>query len=153
MNIIKYLVIDSQTGKCRLLERLQGGFSEYIVKLEIEIPKPVIPSLVIKIPLPETSVLRVGAQNKPYGIPWALAEGIMEIESISPEGHLQLDYTDEGIRRLAELVKPSDTEGAYALTEYARRNWGLPGNVYIGGARFDRIKAAAEEGRKNEATQ
>lgn len=136
MKIRKYLVIVSQNGKCRLLNNPKGGFGEYVIRLDIEIPKPEIPIFNINIPLPAASGVILEAKDIQYGVPWALAEGVMEIKSVSPDGELKLDYTEEGLKRLYDESKPRPTEGWWGMSEYARKNWGLP-DIYLEPSRWE----------------
>jgi hypothetical protein len=143
MKIQRYLIIDSQNGKCKLRQRPDAGFGEYTIRLKIDIPEPVIPSITIDIPLPETAAMRAEVKDIPYGVPWALAEGIMEIKSVSPDGKLQLDYTDAGLQRLYDKAKPRPAEGWWAMAEYARKVWGLP-DIYMEYERWGKLFPAEE---------
>ena len=144
MNIRNYLVIDSQNGNCRLRKSPSASFGEYVVRLDITIPKPEIPAYAIEIPLPPAQGVKVSASRKEYGIPWALSEGIMEVKSISTDGKLELDYTDAGLRRLYDEVKPRPEEGWYGMSEYARKVYGLP-SIYVESSRWEPLFPARED--------
>ncbi len=83
MFLREYLIIDSQNGTCRVRKTPTAGFGEYVIRLDIEIPKPAIPTFTINIPVPAAFPLNVETTAVKYGVPWALSEGIMETRSVS----------------------------------------------------------------------
>ncbi len=137
MKIKSYLIINSQNGDIRLLKNPTAGFGEYCVKLEINIPEPSIPSYTLNIPLPAKQEIKAETSVMQYGIPWALSEGIMCIKSVSPKGELQLDYTDDGLKRIFESAKSRKDEGWWGMRAWAEKNWGLPSGIYIEPARWE----------------
>ncbi len=139
MFLREYLIIDSQNGTCRVRKTPTAGFGEYVIRLDIEIPKPAIPTFTINIPVPAAFPLNVETTAVKYGVPWALSEGIMETRSVSTDGKLQLDYTDEGLQRLYDEAKPQlDDGGWWALNVYAQKNWGLPG-IFVEAERWEKL--------------
>ena len=139
MREIRYLVVNSQNGETKLRKSPTGGFGEYCVKLILEWDDTNMPTLELKVPAPPMIVQ--GAEIKEYGIPWALAENILTIVSVSKKGQLEVDYTDDGLKHLYEacLTKWGAIEGNWwMLQDFAEKHWGLP-RMFIAASRWEKV--------------
>jgi len=143
-----FLIVDTRTGECQLRRRKPSfcGFGETVIQLNLNIPEVPCPVVNITIPVPNTVSYVTEVKEFPFGINWALAEGILEIKGLDRDGRAILDYTDYGLERLAlaakiDLAKIDKTE---ELTEYAHREWGLP-FIFIRPERLESILSKREE--------
>jgi len=73
---------------------------EYVFQVNLEIPDNPIPVVTITIPVPAAPAVVTEIKNIPFGIPWAISEGIVKVISLTDKGEVVLDYTDEGLARL-----------------------------------------------------
>lgn len=138
-----FLIVNSQTGECRLRKTPSAGPMEYIFQVNFEIPDNPIPVVTITIPVPAVPAVVTEVKEIPFGVPWAISEGIVKVVSLSPEGAVILDYTDEGLERLYQEAGGEERE-LPDLHQYARKKWGLP-FIYIEPERWERLKAPGEE--------
>jgi len=131
-----FLIVNSQTGDCRLRKTPSASPWEYVFQVNLEIPDTPIPTVTITIPVPATPAVVTEVKNIPFGIPWAIAEGIIETKGLDPEeGKVILAYTDEGLKR---LYKESGEEQPYEAAYYGKQNWGVP-ILYIESDRWDKL--------------
>ncbi|GAI96807.1 unnamed protein product, partial [marine sediment metagenome] len=82
----------------------------------------------------------------PFGVPWAISEGIVRVTGLSDKGAVILDYTDGGLERLYKEAGGEEREiEPWDLQQYAQKNWGLP-FIYLEPDRFDKLLGKKEAG-------
>ena len=146
MKVTVFLIVNSQTGECRIRKTPSAGPIEYVFRVNLEIPDNPVPVVTITIPVPAAPAVVTEVKEIPFGIPWAISEGIVKVVSIDEKGVVILDYTDEGLARLYKEAGGEELElEPYDLHEYARKNWGVSG-IYIERERWERLKAPGEGG-------
>jgi len=123
MKLTQYLIINAQTGECRLRKSPAAGPMDYCFKLAIQTPDHPIPTIEIKIPVPNAPAILTEFKQIQFGIPWAVSEDIIKVNGIDNEGVVIWDYTDKG---LAKLKTESGETGIFEALEWARKNWGIP---------------------------
>jgi hypothetical protein len=141
-----FIVVNAQNGECRMRKTPAAAPWEYIFQLDLEIPSTPIPLVTIKIPVPAAPAVVTEIMDIPFGVPWALSQGIVKVTGLDEKGVVLLDYTDEGISRLlSELAVPP--KDCWALTDYARKKYGIP-LIYLEPERWQRLteKPTLEEG-------
>ncbi|MBA7606566.1 hypothetical protein ES703_13716 [subsurface metagenome] len=140
-----FLIVNSQTGECRLRKTPSAGPIEYIFQVNLEIPDNPVPVVTITIPVPSAPAVVTEIKEIPFGVPWAIYEGLIEVKGLSPRGEVTLDYTDNGLERLYQEAggKERGLE-LYHLHEYAKKNWGLP-VIYIEPDRWDKLVGEKEQ--------
>jgi len=139
-----FLIVNSQTGECRLRKAPSAGPIEYVFRVDLEVPDNPVPVVTITIPVPAAPAVVTEIKEIPFGVPWAISEGIVKVKGLSPQGEVILDYTDKGLERLYEEAGGEERElELFELHEYARKNWGVP-VIYIERERWDRLKASGE---------
>ena len=145
-----FLIVNSQTGDCRLRKTPSAGPTEYVFRVDLEIPDNTIPVVTIKIPVPAAPAVVTEVKEIPFGVPWAISEGIVRVTGLNEKGAVILDYTDEG---LARLYKEAGGVGRvldpWDLQQYAQKKWGLP-FIYIEPDRWDRLVGEKEEESESE---
>jgi len=122
-----YLIVNSQNGECRLRKTPAAGPMEYVFKVNLEIPDNPIPVVTITIPVPAAPAVVTEVKEIPFGVPWAISEGIVRVTGLDEKGTVILDYTDEGLARLYKEAGGEERElELWDLHDYARKRWGLP---------------------------
>ncbi|MBA7630817.1 hypothetical protein ES703_38342 [subsurface metagenome] len=140
-----FLIVNSQTGECRIRKSPSAGPMEYVFQVDLEIPDNPVPVVTITIPVPAAPAVVTEIKEIPFGVPWAISEGLVEVKGLSPEGAVILDYTDEGLARLYKEAGGEERElELYDLIEYARKRWGVP-FIYIEAERWDRLRGRLPE--------
>lgn len=64
-----FLIVNSQTGECRLRKAPSAGPLEYVFKVDLEIPDNPVPVVTIKIPVPSAPAVVTEIKNIPFGVP------------------------------------------------------------------------------------
>ncbi len=146
-----FLIVNSQTGDCRLRKTLSAGPMEYVFQVNLEIPDNPVPVVTITIPVPAAPTVVTEIKSIPFGVPWAISEGLIEVKGLSPRGEVILDYTDKGLERLYQeastlpLPLPGGKELELAdLHQYAKKNWGLL-FIYIEPEQWERLIGEKEQ--------
>lgn len=135
-----FLIVNSQSGECRLRKGPAAGPMEYVFQINLEIPNNPIPVVTITIPVPAAPVVVTEVKNIPFGVPWAISEGIVKVMGLNGQGAVTLDYTDEGLARLYKEAGGEERElGLWDLHEYAKKRWGLP-IISIEQERWEKLK-------------
>jgi len=135
-----FLIVNSQNGECRLRKSPSAGPMEYVFQVNLETPDTPIPVVTINIPVPQAPAVVTEIKNIPFGVPWAISEGLIEVKGLSPKGETIFDYTDKGLERLYQEAGGEERElEPYDLTQYAKKNWGLP-FIYIEPERWGKLK-------------
>ena len=143
-----FLIVNSQTGEGRIRKSPSAGPMEYVFQVDLEIPDNPVPVVTITIPVPAAPAVVTEIKKIPFGVPWAISEGLVEVKGLSPEGAVILDYTDEGLARLYKEAGGEERElELYDLIEYAKKRWGVP-FIYIEADRWEKLKALGEEVRR-----
>jgi len=134
-----YLIVNSQTGGCRLRKNPVANPIEYVFRIDLEFPDNPLPVVTIKIPIPAALAVVTEVKQIPFGVPWAISEGIVTATGLDEKGAVILDYTDEGLARLYREVGGDEREiELYDLHQYAEKRWGLP-FIYLEPDRWDRL--------------
>jgi len=140
-----FLIVNSQNGECRLRKTLSASPVEYVFRIDVEIPDNPIPVMTIKIPIPAAPAVVTEVQQIPFGVPWAISEGIVRVTGLSEKGAVILDYTDEGLARLYREAGGEQRElEPWDLQQYAKKKWGLP-PIYVEADRWERLAGKEEE--------
>lgn len=138
-----FLIVNSQ-GDCRVRKTPSAGPMEYIFQIDLEIPDNPLPVVTITIPVPAAPAVVTRVESIPFGVPWAISEGLIEVKGFTPQGEVVLDYTDEGLARLYKEAGGEERElEPYELTQYAKKNWGLP-LIWIERDRWDKLVGKEE---------
>ena len=145
-----FLIVNSQTGDCRIRKAPSASPLEYVFQIDLEIPDNPVPAVTIKIPVPLAPVVVTEVKEIPFGVPWAISEGIVRATGLSDKGAVILDYTEEGLARLHREAGGEERElDPWDLQHYAEKNWGLP-FIYVEPDRWDKLlgkkEAEGEEG-------
>ncbi len=145
-----FLIVNSQTGECRIRKAPSASPLEYVFRIDLEIPSNPLPAVTIKIPVPAAPAVVTEVKEIPFGVPWAISEGIVRVTGLSDKGAVILDYTDEGLERLYKEAGGEERElEPWDLHQYAHKNWGLP-YIYVEPERGDKLlgkkEAEGEEG-------
>lgn len=139
-----YLIVNSQTGECRVRKTPSAGPIEYVFQVNLEIPDNPMPAVTIKIPVPATPAIVTEIKEIPFGVPWAISEGIIKVTGLNAQGTVILDYTDEGLTRLYREAGGEERElGPWDLQQHAQKKWGVP-VIYIEPERWEKLKAPGE---------
>ena len=139
-----FLIVNSQTGECRLRKTPSAGPIEYVFQVDLEIPDNPVPVVTITIPVPAAPAVVTEIKEIPFGVPWAISEGIVKVISINENGTVVLDYTDEGLARLYKEAGGEERElELWDLHQYAQKRWGVP-VIYIEADRWEKLKAPGE---------
>ena len=146
-----FLIVNSQTGDCRLRKTPSAGPIEYVFQVDLEIPNNPVPVVTIKIPVPAAPAVVTEIKNIPFGVPWAISEGIVKVTGISDKGVVLLDYTDEGLARLYKEAGGEERElEPWDLHQYAHKKWGLS-FIYVEPDRWEKLLGKKDvEGDKSE---
>ncbi len=117
---------------------------EYVFQVNLEIPDNPIPVVTISIPVPPAPAVVTEIKNIPFGVPWAISEGIVRVMGLDDKGAVILDFTDEGLSRLYREAGGEEQElEPYDLLQYVQKNWGLP-FIYLEPKRWDRLLGRGE---------
>ncbi|GAI60439.1 unnamed protein product [marine sediment metagenome] len=139
-----FLIVNSQTGECRLRKTPSAGPMEYVFQVDLEIPDNPVPVVTITIPVPAAPAVVTEIKEIPFGVPWAISEGIVKVISLNENGTVVLDYTDEGLARLYKEAGGEERElELWDLRQYASKRWGVP-LIYIEADRWEKLKAPGE---------
>ena len=146
-----FLIVNSQTGDCRIRKAPSASPLEYVFRIDLEIPDNPLPAVTIKIPVPSAPAVVTEVKEIPFGVPWAISEGIVRVTGLNDKGAVILDYTDEG---LARLYREASGEGRelepWDLHQYAQKKWGLP-FIYLEPDRWDKLLGEKDvEGEEGE---
>lgn len=143
-----YLIVNSRTGDCRLRQTPAAGPMEYLFQLNLEMPDQPIPTVTINIPVPAAPAVITEVGNIPFGINWAIAEGLVTVNGLDNDGKVILDWTETGLERLYREAKgDKETIELFDAYEYSRRTWGLSGyNLFIDRDRWETIAKRLSEG-------
>jgi len=140
-----FLIVNSQNGECRLRKTPSAYPMEYVFQVDLEIPDNPVPVVTIKIPVPAAPAVVTEIKNIPFGVPWAISEGIVRVAGLDEKGAVIFDYTDEGLERLyKEAGGEQRVLDHWDLQQYAKKNWGLP-FIYVEPDRWDRLVGKKEE--------
>jgi len=140
-----FLIVNSQTGECRLRKTPSAGPVEYVFQVNLEIPDNPVPVVTITIPVPAAPAVVTEVKEIPFGIPWAISEGLVRVTGLTDKGEVVLDYTDEGLARLYKEAGGEERElEIWDLHQYAKKRWGLP-FINIEPERWDRLKGEKGE--------
>jgi len=140
-----FVIVNSQTGECRLRKTPSASPMEYVFQVDLEIPDNTIPVVTITIPVPAAPAVVTEVKNIPFGVPWAISEGIVEAKGFNEKGAVILDYTDEGLERLYKEAGGEEGElEPWDLHQYAQKKWGLA-FIYIEPARWNKLVGQKEE--------
>ena len=140
-----FLIVNAQTGDCRIRKSPSAGPIEYVFEIHLEVPDNPVPVVTIKIPIPAAPAVLTEIKEIAFGVPWAISEGIVRVTGLDEKGTVILDYTDEGLERLCEEVGGDKQElRPYDILEYAHKKYGLP-FVYLEPARWDKLVGEEEE--------
>jgi len=141
-----FLIVNPQSGDCRVRKTLSAGPIEYVFQIDLEIPDNPVPVVTITIPVPSAPTVVTEVKEIPFGVPWAISEGLIEVKGLSPKGEVILDYTDKGLERLYKEAGGEERElEPYYLHEHAKKNWGLP-LICIEPDRWDRLVGKGDKG-------
>lgn len=139
-----FLIVNSQTGECRLRKAPSAGPLEYVFKVDLEIPDNPVPVVTIKIPIPSAPAVVTEVKEIPFGVPWAISEGIVRVTGLDNKGVVILDYTDEGLARLYREASGEQRElDLWDFNQCAQKKWGLP-FIYIEPDRWDKLVGKKE---------
>ena len=141
-----FLIVNPQNGACRLRKTPSAAPFEYIFQLNFEIPNAPIPVITITIPVPAAAAVVTEIKDIPFGVPWAISQGIVKVTGLDENGVVILDYTDEGITRLLREL------GAVALSDFhysAKKKYGIP-LIYIEPERWQRLTEPTPEETSHE---
>ena len=140
-----FLIVNAQSGDCRLRRTPSAGPTEYVFQVDLEIPDNPVPVVTIKIPVPSAPAVVTEVKGIPFGVPWAISEGIVRVTGLEDKGAVILDYTDEGLSRLHREAGGEERElELYDLHQYAHKKWGLP-FIYLEPDRWDKLLGRKEE--------
>ncbi|GAH98785.1 unnamed protein product, partial [marine sediment metagenome] len=122
-----FLIVNAQRGDCRLRRTPSAGPTEYVFQVDLEIPDNPVPVVTIKIPVPSAPAVVTEVKEIPFGVPWAISEGIVRVTGLEDKGAVILDYTDEGLARLYREAGGEERGlEPFDLNQYAHKKWGLP---------------------------
>ena len=139
-----FLIVNSQTGDCRVRKGPSASPLEYVFRIDLEIPDNPMPAVTIKIPVPSAPAVVTEVKEVPFGIPWAISEGIVKVMGLNDKGTVILDYTDEGLARLYREAGGEERElDLWDLHQYAQKKWGLS-VIYIEPDRWDKLVGKEE---------
>ena len=143
-----FIIVNARNGECRMLKTPTAAPWEYIFQLNLEIPSIPIPVVTITIPVPAAPAVVTEIKDIPFGVPWAISQGIVKVTGIDEKGVVLLDYTDEGISRLLRelAVPPKD---CWALIDYAKKKYGIP-TIYLEPERWQRLTEPTPEETSHE---
>ncbi|MBA7476960.1 hypothetical protein ES707_12356 [subsurface metagenome] len=140
-----FLIVNSQTGECRVRKSPSASPLEYVFRIDLEIPDNPLPAVTIKIPVPSAPAVVTEVKEIPFGVPWAISEGIVRVTGLNEKGAVILDYTDEGLARLYREAGGEERElDPWDLHQYAQKKWGLP-FIYIEPDRWDKLVGEKEQ--------
>ncbi len=140
-----FLIVNGQTGDCRIRKAPSASPLEYVFRIDLEIPDNPVPAVTIKIPVPAAPAVVTEVKEIPFGVPWAISEGIVRVIGLSDKGAVILDYTEEGLAQLYKEAGGEEQEPEpWDLQQYAQKKWGLP-FIYIERDRFDKLLGKKEE--------
>ncbi|MDD5039442.1 MAG: hypothetical protein PHN78_09045 [Dehalococcoidales bacterium] len=141
-----YLIVNSQTGECRIKKNPHADGLEYVFRIDLETPDIPMPVVTIKIPVPSPPAVVTEVRDIPFGTPWAISEGILKVIGLSEKGTVILDYTDEGLSRLYKEAGGEKNElQPWDLHQYAQKKWGLP-FIYIEPDRWRKLGREENDG-------
>jgi len=139
-----FLIVNSQTGDCRIRKAPSANPLEYVFRIDLEIPDNPLPAVTIKIPVPSAPAVVTEVKEIPFGVPWAISEGIVRVTGLDEKGAVILDYTDEGLSRLHREAGGEERElEPWDLHQYAHKNWGLS-FIYVEPDRWDKLLGKKE---------
>lgn len=139
-----FLIVNSQTGECRLRKSPSASPIEYVFQVNLELPNNPVPVVTITIPVPAAPAVVTEIKNIPFGVPWAISEGIVVATGLSEKGEVILDYTDEGLARLYREAGGAEGKlDRWNYYNYARKKWGLP-LISIEPDRWDKLVGPGE---------
>jgi len=149
-----FLIVNGQTGECRIRKNPSASPLEYVFRIDLEIPDNPLPAVTIKIPVPSAPAVVTEVKEIPFGVPWAISEGIVRVTGLDDKGAVILDYTDEGLARLYKEAGGEERElEPWDLHQYVHKKWGLP-FIYLEPDRWDKLlgekDVEGEEGVKSE---
>jgi|GEM_PF-5258385 len=143
-----FIIVNAQSGECRLRKTPAAAPFEYIFQLNLEIPSTPIPVVTITIPVPAAPAVVTEIKDIPFGVPWAISQGIVKVTGLDEKGVVILDFTDEGILRLVSEMAtfPKD---CWALIDYAKKKYGIP-LIYLEPERWQRLTEKPEHAPEEE---
>ena len=143
-----FLIVNSQTGECRIRKSPSASPLEYVFRLDLEVPDNPVPVVTITIPVPAAPAVVTEVKEIPFGVPWAISAGIVKVLGINDNGVVILDYTDEGLTQLYKEAGGEERElELWDLQEYAKKRWGVP-FILIERDRWEKLKAPGEGGEE-----
>ena len=143
-----FIIVNAQSGELRLRKTPAAAPFEYIFQLNLEIPSTPIPVVTITIPVPAAPAVVTEIKDIPFGVPWAISQGIVKVTGLDEKGVVILDFTDEGILRLVSEMAtfPKD---CWALIDYAKKKYGIP-LIYLEPERWQRLTEKPEHAPEEE---
>jgi len=139
-----FLIVNSQNGECRLRKSPSASPLEYVFQIDLEIPDNPVPVVTIKIPVPSAPAVVTEIKDIPFGVPWAISEGIVSVSGIDDKGVVILDYTDAGLERIYKEVGGDERAiDPWDFNNYAKKRYGIP-LIYIEPDRWDRLLGKEE---------
>ena len=130
-----FLIVNSQNGECKVRKNPSASPLEYVFRIDLELPDNPVPMVTIKIPVPVSPAVVTEVKEIPFGVPWAISEGIVRVNGLDDKGTVILEYTDEG---LARLYREAGGLEPWDLQQYAQKKWGLS-FIYIESERWDKL--------------
>ena len=142
-----FIIVNARNGECRMLKTPTAAPWEYIFQLDLEIPSSPIPLVTITIPVPAAPAVVTEIKDIPFGVPWAISQGIVKVTGLDERGVVILDYTDEGITRLYK-----EAGGAADFDDFithAKKKYGIP-FIFIERERWQRLTEPTPEETSHE---
>ena len=134
-----FLIVNSQSGECRIRKTPSASPIEYVFQVNLEIPDNPVPVVTINIPIPSAPAVVTEIKEIPFGVPWAISEGIVRVTGLDNKGAVILDYTVEGLARLYREAGGEQRElDLWDFNQCAQKKWGLP-FIYIEPDRWDKL--------------
>lgn len=136
-----FLIVSPQTGDCKIRKSPSASAVEYVFQVDLEIPDNPVPVVTITIPVPSAPAVVTEIKNIPFGVPWAISEGLVRVTGLDEKGAVILDYTDEGLARLYKEAGGGEERDLepWDVHQYAQKKWGVP-FIYIEPGRWDKLR-------------
>ena len=73
-----FIIVNPQTGDCRIKKVPSASQLEYVFQVDLELADNPVPVVTIKIPVPSAPAVVAEIKNIPFGVPWAISKGILK---------------------------------------------------------------------------